>query len=270
MNCIAIIISCYKSLAPHFFKESLQSIYSDTFKNKKVYLYCDGPLLDEHYKIIETYKSKGLLVFFSEENKGLATAMNFLLNEVLKFDFKYIARMDADDVVINNRFQKQFEFLEQHPDVDVVGGWCIEVDDDGVEVFKKVLPTNHEELKHKMIARSCVIHPSVMMRSEIFQKGVRYNVSLYNMQDYELWSRLFALKYKFANLPEFILKFRFDDNFISRRKGFGRFTQEIKLRYEHLNRNSLLTVQNLIVIFFSSSSRLLPNPILKLLYKKAR
>jgi hypothetical protein len=185
-------------------------------------------------------------------------------------DYKYIARMDADDVVINNRFKKQYAFLENNPEIDILGGWCIEINDNGEEVFKKTLPVKHEDLKKKMIGRSCVIHPTVMLRSSVFRSGIRYNEDLFNMQDYELWSRLFSLNYKFANLSEFILKFRFDDNFISRRKGWKRFCRELTLRYQHLKRNKLLTVRNLIVIVFSTFSRLLPNFLLKLLYERAR
>ena len=263
-------MSCYKALAPDFLRESLKSVYDDPFFEKEVFIYCDGLLTESHYKIINCFKGKGLNAYYANENKGLATAMNFLIDIVVKMNFKYIARMDADDIVINNRFERQYKFLENNPSVDILGGWCIEIDDDGNEVFKKKLPTNHDDLKKKMIGRSCVIHPTIMVKSSVFESGLRFNEKLFNMQDYELWSRLFSCNYKFANLNEFILKFRFDDNFISRRKGLDRFKVEILLRYQHLKRNSLLNLSNILLICFSSSSRLLPNFLLKFLYKKAR
>jgi hypothetical protein len=262
-------MSCYDKLDPRFLHESLRSVYDDSFP-KDVYIYCDGKINDELEKVLSEFKPYELNVYHSADNKGLSTAMNYLIDIVKDKDYKYIARMDSDDIVINNRFKVQYDYLEQHPEVDILGGWCVEVNGDGKTTFEKRLPTTHENLKKMMISRSCVIHPTIMMRSHIFKNGVRYNESLFNMQDYELWSRLFAMKYKFANVNEFVLKFRFDGNLIGRRKGFMRFKRELALRYGYLKSNDLMTVPNLFMIFVSSSARLLPNRVLKLLYKTAR
>lgn len=263
-------MSCYPGLSPHFLQESLRSLYNDDFQKKDIFIYCDGILSNNLYNIIDSFNEYGLKAFYSDYNKGLASAMNFLIDIVIKFDYEYIARMDADDIVFNQRFTKQYNFLEQNPSVDILGGWCIEVNGAGVEVFKKVLPTKHSELKKIMITRSCMIHPTVMLRTSIFKNGIRYNENLYNYQDYDLWSRLFAFNYTLENLNDFILKFRIDDDFIGRRKGFKRFKQKLLAHYEHLKRNNILNLYTLFLIFLSASTRLLPTFILKFLYKKAR
>lgn len=94
-----------------------------TYKDFHIYIGVDGPVGDDiklYFKLIDE-QNKVSIVWF-RENRGLACVLNDLLDICFKEGYEYIARMDADDISVYSRFEKQIKYLEAHPEIDVVGG----------------------------------------------------------------------------------------------------------------------------------------------------
>ena len=128
-------------------------------------------------------------------------------------NYDYIARMDADDISLSGRFKKQIAYMETHPDVDCLGTWAIEIGNGGNEYFKKQMPVTNEECLEFFKIRDCMIHPTVMFRRSYFEKAGLYPENTYFGEDTMMWAKGFKAGCQFANLPEYLLKFRLDPNF---------------------------------------------------------
>lgn len=131
MNKVAVIQSVYKNDKPEYLKLSIESILSQTYQNFILFLGIDGPIEKDVRKVIESVDDARLRVIENKENKGLASILNDLLAECHKGGYEYIARMDADDISKPERLEKQIAFLQDHADIDMVGGAINEIDGDG-------------------------------------------------------------------------------------------------------------------------------------------
>jgi glycosyltransferase involved in cell wall biosynthesis len=124
---VSVLISTYYKEKPEWLDASLHSIYTNqTRKPDEIVLVQDGPLTPELQVVISTWKTAlgdKLTIVVNEKNMGLAMSLNNGL-KVAKGDI--IVRMDSDDIAYPERISKQVYFMEQHPDIDVVGSWVSE------------------------------------------------------------------------------------------------------------------------------------------------
>ena len=233
-KCIAVLMSVYRRDKPCYLKLSIESIIYQTVDNVKLLVGVDGSLSDELSSTLSLYETnEKVTVYRFAENRGLTAVLNDLLEKAKALDPVFIARMDADDIAKTDRFEKQIKFLEQHGDVDVVGGAIEEIDYKG-EVNGKVIryPLTHKECFRFFSFRNPLAHPAVMFRSSFFNKVASYNAAYKKNQDTELWYRAFKVGCVFANIPDVVLSFRVSDNMYKRRGG-NEFAKEVlKLRLE--------------------------------------
>lgn len=125
----SVLLSLYSKENPLFFKQSFESLFSQTLLPSEVVLVKDGPLTVELDTIVSDYEQRCsiLKVVTLEKNQGLGKA----LNEGLKHcSNDIVARMDTDDIAKPSRFEKQIKVLCENPDIDVVGTWIDEFLDD--------------------------------------------------------------------------------------------------------------------------------------------
>ncbi len=134
--------------------------------------------------------------------------LSFNLNYALNLSTgKYIARIDADDIALPDRFKKQLEVFETR-NVDVVGSTLDLIDVDGLVIGKVEYPQRNKEIRKKILYRSVLSHPSIMMRREVLLSVSGYLGGQY-AQDYDLWLRLMRDKrLSFYNIQEPLLKYR--------------------------------------------------------------
>lgn len=200
--------------AGEYVKEAVESILNQSFRDFELLIFDDAST-DNSLEILNGFKDKRIKIFPSKENKGYLVYLNDGLTMARG---KYIARMDADDISHPLRFEKQFDFMENDPEIGVCGTW--------IKTFGKVdslyqYPTAHEDIvAEPILGRSSLFgHPSVMMRKSLIDKyNIRYDANFYYAEDYELWMRLRKLT-RFANLPEPLLFYRIHgDNVSVRRK----------------------------------------------------
>jgi len=204
------LISCFKNDNPKFLLECLQSVVDQSLKASEIVFVKDGPLSEDLEHVLCQYTSQ-LPIKFVEltVNKGLGNALSKGL-EACSNDIVF--RMDTDDICYENRFQLQYDYLMANPEVDILGGWAHDINSNGDIISERKYPTSHKEL-YKLMWTNPLIHPAVVFRrSKVLSVG-SYDPSVVRRQDYELWIRAAAGGLKIENLPAFVIKYRFTENY---------------------------------------------------------
>lgn len=234
MKTIAVLLPVYRKDNPLFFKSTVSSLLAQTLQDFKIFLGVDGPIEGELEKEVMECESKSMFcVIRFKENRGLACVLNDLIAAAVEHGHEYFARMDADDICVNTRFEKQMVFLQDHSDVDVVGGKIEEIDEEGKKNGKSVTyPLTHKECRKFFRYRDPLAHPATFFRKRYFTKTNGYRPEYRKNQDTMLWFDGFMNGCVFANLSETVLYFRVANGFFSRRNGWKRAKQMIRSRME--------------------------------------
>ncbi len=207
---ISVLMAIYNG--ERFAKEAIESILDQTFTDFELIL-IDDCSTDNTLQIMKQYDDPRVVIIENERNLGLARSLNRGL-EVAQG--KYIARMDADDISMPNRFSKQIEYLEKHFDIDICGSWIKSIDINGNSIIfgKCKYPLSSNVINCYLLFQNPVAHPTVIFRKRIFQKIDNYNPEFNIAQDYDLWTRTIG-NCKIANIPDFLLKYRIHGNSLS-------------------------------------------------------
>lgn len=180
---------------------AIDSCLNQTFRDFELIIIDDGST-DGTDLILSAYKAMDdRVVIISQENKGLAVSLNL---GVSLSRGEFIARMDGDDVSLPTRLQKQIEYLNLNPDIDVLGTAAYLRSREGEDLGVVVKQQDHESLVRLMHMESPFIHPSVVIRRDVIITAGGYSEKVLRAQDYELWSRLFKVC-NFHNLQEPLL-----------------------------------------------------------------
>lgn len=208
MPVISVIMPVYN--AALYLRQAIDSILSQHFQDFELLIFNDGST-DGSKEIIQSFNDPRIHLIDFESNQGYVVLLNLGLQ---KARGKYIARMDADDIAHPERFQKQYEFLEQNPEYILCGTNFRIVD--GSQIVK--LPSEDEEIKLKLLYINAFCHPSVMFRaSTIREERILYSHEHMPFEDYELWTRISELG-KLKNVQEVLLYYRIHDNNVSLKK----------------------------------------------------
>ena len=229
-----VLMSVYKNDNPEHLKLSIDSILNQTYQDFLLLVGIDGAVSEGLAEVLHGYEADARVkVFWFKENRGLTVVLNNLLEEGKKMQPSYIARMDADDISKTDRFEKQVKYLEEHHDLDVIGGAIEEMEYDG-KLNGKVInyPLTHDECFRFFATRNPLAHPAVMFRASFFDKVTSYNASYKKNQDTELWYRAFKAGCKFGNLEDVVLTFRVSKDMYKRRGGTKFAKEVLKLRNE--------------------------------------
>jgi len=174
---------------------AIKSIFAQTYKNWELILVDDGST-DGSLNIAKKITDKRVRIISDEKNKGLI----FRLNQIASLaKGKYLARMDADDLMQPTRIEKQVEFLENNPDVDLVDTGAYSIYRNGVPKGKRGLNDINTDAK-QVIKRAMLLHASVAGKTNWFINNP-YNEEYVRAEDYELWCRTFKYS-KFGRIKE--------------------------------------------------------------------
>lgn len=208
---ISVIMSVYNG--QEYLSEAFDSVLGQTYSNFE-FLVCDDFSTDNTLDIIESYAKKDnrIKVFRNYENKGLASSLNDLIRNS---SGDFIARMDADDICLKDRFDVQIGFLLRNPDIHVLGCFTEEFDAVGNVKIKKY-PIKDKEVLKMISCISPVSHPTVILRRSVFD-NLKYNSKLKRGQDIDLWFKVLESGMVISNVSQVLLKFRLGDNFKKRR-----------------------------------------------------
>lgn len=269
MKKLAVIMSLYRNDAVKYVSFAVESVLKQTYSNFDFYIQFDGTIKVD----VETYllrlKDERIKINRRSENKGLAYSLNELLNIVMPMRYEYIARMDADDINELNRFERQLDYLRQHPKIECLGTWAVEITSSGEEYYRKQMPESHDNCKELFRKRDCMIHPTVMFRRSYIEKAGLYSLDTYFGEDTMMWCQGFAASCVFGNVPEYLYQFRIDDNFFKRRRGWKHAIAIFKLRHK-VNQVLHYGIMADLWALAYAGAKLMPTRILDLIYKKAR
>lgn len=264
---ITVLASVYKSEKAPYLERALQSIYTDqTMNPEEIILVQDGPLGDDLLSVISAWKEKlgeTLVLLVNEQNVGLTKS---LIRGVEVAHGKYIARMDTDDIALPERFEKQYKYLEEHPDVDVLGGAIQEFNSTNDNLGVRVFPLDNESAKKYICKGSPVAHPAAMIRKSLFLDGVNYNSNYRTTQDLALWFDVLASGHKINNLPDVILKFRREADVYRRRANKKDSKMELEIHLAGIRKLFGFSPIKSLYPIARYTMRLLPNSIIKYFY----
>lgn len=234
MKEVAVILSVYKNDKVSYTTLAIDSILNQTYKNIHLYIGIDGPIEENLETCLQNYDAdERVTINKFTTNRGLAVVLNNLLDICFSAEYEYIARMDADDVSVKDRFEKQIAYLQQHQEVDLVGGAINEIDEHGKDKGKVVVyPCSVSECRAFFAKRNPVAHPTVMFRRSFFDKaGWHYPTDYIRNEDTRMWHEGYKHGCHIANIPNVVLNFRMtDDMFKKRRNGKEFAKSQLKLR----------------------------------------
>jgi glycosyltransferase involved in cell wall biosynthesis len=263
---LAVIMSVYKNDKLEFVDQAVKSMLNQTFRQFDYYIVFDGPVAPDVDHFITTLDDKRIRLYRLEENMGLAIALNYLLFIVLAIpDYKLIARMDADDISMPERLEKQYNFLSLNNDIACIGCWYEEIDESGNHLSYRTLPVDHESLRRRYYTRTPFAHPSVMYRRDLIEKAGFYPVNTHLMEDNALWGKALQNKLKFANMPDVLIKFRIDKGFYRRRSGISYGLNFMKERLR-INRTLKFPLYTYAIIVSEGIIKMMPPFFLRIIY----
>ena len=182
--------------------ESIDSILAQTLEDFELIIVDDGSTDDSPTLLREYASQDSRIRVVRQENGGVGAALNAGIEMARG---KYLARMDADDLTPPQRFGEQVAFLNEHPEITVLGGWHRTF---GAESKTYEFPTEPKHLKASLVFRIPISHPTVMMRHQAFEEnGWRYSMRRQFPEDYDLWITI-AERHELANMPRIYLEYR--------------------------------------------------------------
>lgn len=220
----SVLLSTFYKDSPEYLSLALESLVNQALPAAEVVFVEDGPLTKDLYTVLESYQMKLPLVRVPlKENKGLGFALNIGLE---KCSYDIVIRMDADDICYRDRFKLQYEYLSNNPDVDILGGWAHDIDPQGNIISERKYPTSHDDI-YRLMWTNPLIHPAVAFRkSKILSIG-SYDPAVVRRQDYDLWIRAAVHGLRIENLPHFLIKYRFTDNYYKKNNTKVAFKQAV-------------------------------------------
>lgn len=201
---VSVIIPCYN--ASKYVEKAVRSIMEQTYNNLEI-LVANDCSTDNTLEILEKLSSEDsrIKIINNEQNLKIVKTLNKLISIA---SGKYIARMDADDISLPDRIEKQVLFLEENYEYALCGTNTWHINESGSIIGKSNLPLTYEENKYYLSYYSTFYHPTITIRSDVYKNNLYSDDFLY-AEDYELWCRLiFKEKIKAANLKERLFKYR--------------------------------------------------------------
>lgn len=164
----------------------------------------DEAELQKHFKVGKVN------VVQLKQNSGCGKARNHGLEIISKLDYKYIGTMDSDDLNKENRFTKQYKFLEEHTDVKLLGSWCDCIDENGKFLFTQKYPVAYNTIKNKMYLNSMVAHPTMLFHKSILKTIGFFSEKYKIAEDYAFVFKA-SKHFKIENYPESLIFYTIND-----------------------------------------------------------
>ena len=263
----SLLMSVYQYDDAKFFEKALRSIEANSVKPTDFVLVCDGPLTDKLNCIIENYASRlPIRLIKLTSNVGLGKSLQTGIEHCR---CEWIARFDADDICVLDRFAKQVSYIKENPDIDVLGGQVIEFANDPNEINaqKKTVPTCHHQILNYAKSRNPINHMTVMFKkSTVLEAGNYQHAPLY--EDYDLWVRMLMKGYKFANSNDVLVYVRAGDNMYRRRGGMSYAKQEIFMQTKFYKLGFLSIFRLIKNVMIRVPVRLMPSKLRGVIYAR--
>lgn len=263
----SVLISVYKKEKPEYLKTALESIVNQTLKPTKIVIIKDGLLTKELNECIEDFQKQNPKLFkilAFNKNRGLGLSLR---DGVKACKYEYIARMDTDDISRLDRFEKQFDYIQKHPETALLGTWITEFskDEKKPDTLTK-LPCTHQEIIKFAQKRNPFRHMTMVLKKEAVIKAGNYRDFLW-FEDYDLWVRMLQKGYIAANIPEYLVNVRADKEMFARRGGWQYLKQDYKFQNFLLKIGFTTKLEFLLNVVIRTVIRLIPNTVRSYFYE---
>jgi glycosyltransferase involved in cell wall biosynthesis len=228
---LSIIMPVYNS--EKYLRESTESILNQTFKDFEFIIINDGST-DSSMEIVKSYKDPRIKIYDLSTNHGIVYCLNFGIE---KSESEIIARMDADDISIQNRIEIQYNYLLNNPTIGLVSSQVQLIDSSCVKERIWKQGGSSEDIFYKLHFVNCIAHPSVIFRKKLVLKAGLYKKEALHMEDFDLWYRLSKIT-KIFEIPKVLLNLRKTESNIS--------FQNYDLQIENASGLSQKTLKNFI------------------------
>jgi len=201
MAVVSVVMSVFNG--GELLAAAVESVLAQTFTDFEFIIIDDGST-DRSVEVLHGYNDPRIILV-RQENRGIAAALNRGLELASGY---YIARQDADDLSFPQRLTTQTNYLDNHPEIAVLGTAALVIDSVG-RPFSTFWPfTRHERLVKELLRGICpLMHGSVMMRREAVRNVGGYNPAFGHAQDVELWLRI-AGRYRLGNIRDVLYQYR--------------------------------------------------------------
>lgn len=215
----SVLMSVYSAEKPEFLRQSIDSVLSQTIPTDDFVIICDGPLTAELDGVLSSYNNSCINIIRLPVNGGLGKALSHGLT-LCKHEL--VARMDSDDIALEDRMEKQLRAFSEDENLAMCSGTVIEFSDDINNIKgKRQVPSTNEEIRSFSRKRNPFNHPSMMFKKSAVINAGGYNEDYHLFEDYYLWVRMLMNNARGKNLDDGLVYMRVDDNTMVRRGGFS-------------------------------------------------
>lgn len=201
---VSVVMPCRN--AELYIRQAIDSILGQTWQDFE-FIIIDNASSDSTGAIVSEYaaRDKRIRYMRNERDLGIAGSLNRGLRAARG---EFIARMDADDIAVADRLEKQVAYMRSHPDCLIVGCNIVLIDAKGKRIGRREFAPQDQEIKRRMVAEIPFCHPATMLRREpVLASGVFYDERIRTVEDRDFWLRL-ADHGRYANLPEYLMYYR--------------------------------------------------------------
>ena len=212
---VSVILPAFN--ASKYIAESIDSVLAQSFRDFEL-LVIDNGSVDSTVEIVGRFRDKRLRLLRHKSNRGLSNSLN---HGILMAKGVWLARVDADDVCLAERFEKQLAFLEKNKEVVAIGTAMIQIDDRGRRLSTVIFAEDHQEIVGGLVfgkKAGQLAHSSVMVSRRVVEEVGGYPTYFSTTEDLPLWLRL-TFKGRLANLPDPLILYRVHQSSMSLVKG---------------------------------------------------
>ena len=203
MSTISVLLPIYYKESSVVIKKCLNSMLEQTIKPDEIVCALDDPSTNEIEQVVDNFRdSSGIKIVkcYCKRGSGLGAVLNA---GVQHCNCDYIARMDADDIAVPERLEKERDFLDENTAIDVVGSNIAEFETSPEEIIAyRNVPANDNECKNMLKRRDPINHMAAMYRRASVLKAGNYSKDMMSCEDTYLWTAFYAAGLKFANIQE--------------------------------------------------------------------
>ena len=265
----SVLMSVYYKDNPQWLKEAVDSVMNNTIKPNEILIGIDGQIpqeLEEKLQQLCNEYGQIKLAYF-KENRGRGA----LLHDTLPMtNYPLVAIMDSDDICYSDRFEKQLSVFKQEKDLDILGAFIEEFDEDTKKIVSvRKVPLEEDDIKKYIKTRNPINQVTVMFKKECILKIGGYPSNMRVGEDYLLWVRAIVNNLKLKNLSDVLVKVRINSDMFARRGGYSFY----KANKDFLKEMLKLKIINYPFYLYNIYIRfvvqvLMPNSMRTLFYKK--
>ena len=210
---VSVIMSVYNG--EKYLVQAIDSILNQTYQNFE-FIIIDDCSTDNSSHILQEYAQKDsrIKIIKKEKNIGIKGFIENLNLGISIAKGKYIARMDADDISLPERFQKQVDFLENNPEITLVGAQLNLINEQNKITGEAIAALQHRDIVKRITSQIQLFHPVIMFRKD---QNIQYREKFLYCEDYDLYLNLITQGKKLANINEKLLHYRILESSISRK-----------------------------------------------------